>query len=340
MTHPDARPYVWMLCGSFSFTLMAELAFVLTRQCDWQTVAVFRAGLVAVFAAIMARIAGAKLVFWRPRRLWIRSIAGSCSMICTFYSFSRLPTADVVTLTNTFPIWVAVLSWPLYGKPPGLGMVGAILVGVVGVVLVEQPHLEAGNLGVFAALAAAVFTAIAMLGLHSLTDIDPRATVVHFSAVATVFCLGAVLADVLFVNGTNEREPARLVEGQVALKLLAMAVTATVGQFFLTIAFGSGVPAKVSVVGLTQIVFALAMDAWLWDREVNAAAVVGTLLVIAPTAWLLTRSRPVQTEAANRTMATEKTRSEASRAMPTEKALLEIGRTIAAENARSDTSRV
>ena len=53
MAHPDLRPYVWMLCGSFSFTLMAVLATTSFRSIgprDWQTVAVFRAGLVAVFA--------------------------------------------------------------------------------------------------------------------------------------------------------------------------------------------------------------------------------------------------------------------------------------------------
>src|SRR4051812_24582009 len=172
MTHPGSRPYLFMLCGAFSFTLMVELAHHLTqvsRQCDWQTVAAFRAGLVAVFAAVMARAAGARLVFW-PWRLWVRSVAGSLSMLCTFYSFAKLPaSADLVTLTNTFPLWVVILSWPLYGKPPGGKMVAAVLVGVAGVVLVEQPHLEAGNPGVYSALAAALFTAVAMLGLHSLS---------------------------------------------------------------------------------------------------------------------------------------------------------------------------
>jgi drug/metabolite transporter (DMT)-like permease len=290
MTHPGARPYAFMLCGSFSFTIMAELAFVLTRQCDWQTVAVFRAALVALFAGVMAWAAGAKLVFWRPGRLWIRSVAGSCSMVCTFYSFGKLPTSDVVTLTNTFPIWVAVISWPLYGKPPGFKMVIAILTGVVGVVLVEQPHLEAGNPGVFTALAAAVLTAVAMLGLHSLREIDPRAIVVHFSGVATVFCLGAFVVG--WVRGTLAHDPVGVAEPGVALRLLEMGLTALIGQIFLTRAFGTGAPAKVAVVGLTQIVFALIFDAWLWDREVNAVTVLGTLLVIAPTAWLLTHREP------------------------------------------------
>jgi drug/metabolite transporter (DMT)-like permease len=273
-----------MLCGSFSFTIMAELAHVLTRESDWQTVAVFRAGLVATFAAIIAWVGGAKLVFW-PWRLWVRSVTGSGSMLCTFYAFGKLPTSDVVTLTNTFPIWIALLSWPLYGQLPGRSMIAAILIGVAGVALVEQPHLESGNLGVAFALAAAALTAVAMLGLHSLNNIDPRAIVVHFSAVATVFCLTA------FLIGPREHETAKVLETTVWLKLLAMGLTALIGQLFLTLAFSAGAPAKVSVIGLTQIVFALAFDTWYFDRPVNAFTLIGTVLVIAPTAWLLIQSR-------------------------------------------------
>jgi drug/metabolite transporter (DMT)-like permease len=284
MSHPDTRPYIWMLCGSFSFTIMAELAHVLTRETDWQTVAVFRAGLVATFAATMAWFGGAKLVFW-PWRLWVRSVAGSASMLCTFYAFGQLPTADVVTLTNTFPIWVAIFSWPLYGHLPNRRMIVAILIGVAGVALVEQPHIETGNLGVVIALAAASLTAVAMLGLHSLGNLDPRAIVVHFSSVATLFCLAA------FLIGPRHHDAVEVFELARVCKLLALGLTALIGQLFLTLAFSSGAPAKVSVVGLMQIVFAMAFDAWYFGREVNAPAIIGTALVIAPTAWLLVQSR-------------------------------------------------
>jgi drug/metabolite transporter (DMT)-like permease len=273
-----------MLCGSLSFTLMAELAHDLTKECDWQTVAVFRAALVAAFAAGMVCLSGAKLVIW-PWRLWVRSIAGSCSMLCTFYAFGKLPAADVVTLTNTFPIWVAIFSWPLYGHSPGFKMLVVILIGVVGVVLVEQPHLESGNFGVAIALAAAAFTAVAMLGLHSLGHLDPRAIVVHFSSVATLFCLGA------FLVGPREHGIAQVLETTILVKILAMGLSALIGQLFLTLAFSSGAPAKVSVIGLTQIVFALAFDTFYFNRSVNVLTIVGTALVIAPTAWLLVQSR-------------------------------------------------
>jgi len=60
---------------------------------------------------------------------------------------------------------------------------------------------------------------------------------------------------------------------------------------FLTLAFAAGAPAKVSVVGLTQIVFALTFDVFLFNHPVDRVTLLGTGLVIAPTAWLLTRPR-------------------------------------------------
>jgi drug/metabolite transporter (DMT)-like permease len=207
-------------------------------------------------------------------------------MVCVFYAYGRLPAEDVVTLSNTSPIWIALLAWPLYGDAPGAKTVLAILVGVAGMVLVEQPQLVGGNRwAVMAALAAAWFSAVAMLGLNRLRDLDPLAVVVHFSAVATVFC------GVTFLLTPRAEPLDRLLEPGVVLRLVGLGITATIGQVFLTLAFGRGAPAKVSVVGLTQIVFVMVMCVWVFDRSTNTEALIGTALVIAPTAWLLTRSR-------------------------------------------------
>jgi hypothetical protein len=69
--------------------------------------------------------------------------------------------------------------------------------------------------------------------------------------------------------------------------LVGIGISATIGQVFLTLAFGRGAPAKVSVVGLMQIVFVLLMSMVIFGHAVNGLALLGTGLVIAPTAWLL-----------------------------------------------------
>ncbi len=276
------RPYLWMILGSFVFALMAALAHAAGAYCDWRIVAVARTGLCLLFVAAFAVLAGVRLVFWRPRILWMRSLAGSVSLVCTFFALPRLPVSDVLTLTNIFPIWVAILSWPILKEVPGPSVWLAAATGVFGVVLIQQPHLAEGNFASLIALGGSFFTALAMIGLHRLKDLDPRAIVVHFSAVSLLFSLATlVLPD-------SERAAPGDYGGTTLLILLGVGLTASIGQLCLTLAFTGGSPAKVSVAGLCQVVFAIGLDVLFWQRTFEPLTLAGIALVLAPTAWLMT----------------------------------------------------
>jgi drug/metabolite transporter (DMT)-like permease len=270
-----------MLCGCVAFTFMTAFAHALRNSCDWQVVALARSGLALVFAVALARSAGAQLFLWHSRTLWVRSLAGSCSLLCTFFALSRLPVSDVLTLTNTFPIWVALLSWPLLGEPPPLKVWLAVAVGVAGVVLVQQPHFARGEWAVLFALAASFGSAVAMLGLHRLQGIDARAIVAHFSGVSALSCAAAY-----FVFPHSPSGPS-LTGAWVLPGLLGVGVSATIGQLFLTRAFAAGPPAKVSLVALSQIVFGLLVDAAVFGHELNLVSLAGIALVVGTTAWVL-----------------------------------------------------
>jgi len=282
-----------MLLGSLSFAAMAALARRLQGTLDWQLIAATRAALACVFALLLAGVAGASLVFWRPGILWARSVAGSISMICSFYAFHHFNLSEVMALVNTFPIWVAVLSWPLLGEPPSLSTCVSVALGMAGISLVAlgmrdgatagPPDPLASELGVAIPLVGAMATAVAMLGLNRLAHLDPRAVVAHFSAVAAAFCTAAFF---LF-----DRNPAvsNQLSGGIVFQLLAVGLTATLGQLCLTKAFTTGTPAKVSVVGLTQIVFGMGFDVLLGRTSFAWPTVLGIILVTAPTAWLLTQ---------------------------------------------------
>jgi drug/metabolite transporter (DMT)-like permease len=281
-----ALPYLWMLAGSLSFSLMATLAHALADRCDWELVATVRAGLAFLFATALALRARARLVLLRPRILWVRSLAGTVSLLCTFYALPRLPIADVLTLTNMFPIWVAVLSWPLAGERPTRDAWAAIAVGILGVVLISQPHFaESRPLPALIALLASFSTSVAMLGLHRLRQIDPRAIVAHFSGVSFLACTVVMVIDPADSWGTSR------LEGTTLAMLGGLGLSATVGQLFLTKAFAAGPPARVSVVALTQVAFALVFDALIWRHPFGLTRLAGIVLVLAPTAWLLITQR-------------------------------------------------
>jgi drug/metabolite transporter (DMT)-like permease len=274
-----------MLGGCVCFSVMAALAHAAAGRCDWQTVAFCRAFLVLLFVGTYSVLTGTKLVFFRPRRLWVRSFAGSTSLVMTFYALAKLQASTVVTLTNTFPIWVAVLSWPVLGVLPSVRVWLAVLGGVAGVYLIQRLHGGEDDIAIFVALAAAAATSVAMIGLHKLKRVNPNAVVVHFSAVAT-----AASASAFFLF---ERRPGAvpLYDPEVLVLVLGVGLAASVGQMLLTRAFAHGEPSKVSVVGLSQVVFTLLIDVVVFRHEVKGTALVGTFLILAPTAWVMLERR-------------------------------------------------
>jgi drug/metabolite transporter (DMT)-like permease len=283
-TGSDRRPYYWMLGGSVAFAVMGMLAHGMRTSCDWQVIALLRSTLAFIFAAILTRAAGARFVVFARPILWLRSIAGSISLVCTFFAFSQMPQSEVLTLTNVFPLWIAILCWPLYGKRPTPELMIALACGMAGVVLIQQPRFAEGNLGAIAALVASLATAVAMLGLNRLNDLDPRSIVVHFSGVSALACVACLF---LFKRQFTDAWPG----AREMLMLLGVGVSATVGQLCLTKAFASGPPTRVALVGLSQIPIAMLFDIVVWGHGFNLITLLGTLLVLGPTARVMSVRR-------------------------------------------------
>jgi drug/metabolite transporter (DMT)-like permease len=275
-----ARPYLWMLVASSSFACMGAFSKAAEARCDWRLIALARAGVMLVFAVLLARLQRVPLLFLRPAALWWRSFAGSLALLSTFYAYTHLPLSDATSLIYMTPVWVVLLSWPLLGERPRLALLGAVAVSIGGVLLVARPHFAKADLGVASGLASSGVTAVAMMSLHRLGAVDPRAVVVHFSLVATVVSGG------IFLAGTTDLSRAGRAD---VFYLVALGAAGTVGQIALTRAYAAGNPSRVSLVAISQIVFTVLIEAVLWNRTYDARTLAGMALIAMPTAWILVR---------------------------------------------------
>lgn len=288
MPHPGATPYVYILSSCAWFAAMGLLAHEAAREgCHWLMIVVARSSFVAVVALAALIVLRIRPAILRPRGLWLRSLAGSISMLATFYALANMPVSDVLVVTNTFPIWVAVMAWPLAGERPTVAVVLAALCAVAGIAIALQP----GQAGfdwrpVLAAAVAAAFTAAAMLGLNRLRNVAPLAVVLHFSVISA--CVGG-FALLVFAEGNGRW--AGLDRAEPLWLLAAVGLSATGGQIFLTLAYAAGSPVRVSIVALTQVVMVLAIETAIGRKTLGPHAVIGTLLVLAPAAWLIARDR-------------------------------------------------
>jgi drug/metabolite transporter (DMT)-like permease len=289
----DRRPAGWMITAAFCFASMGALTHAVGPRCDWLLIALFRILCTFVFSMGLAWLGRARLVLWSPRTLWIRSGAGTISLLCSFYALTRLPVADVLTLTNTYPLWIVLISLRQVRRSDiGVDLL-CVCAGVLGVVLIQRPYLSGqANIAVLVALLGSITTAIAMLGLHRLRDVDARAVVAHFSGLASLI-LG------LWVSLHPRQASSSSFDGSTLLLLLGVGATGTVGQVLITRAFASGPPSRISVLSLTQVVFAMGFDMAIEGRVLTASTLAGFLLVLGPTAWISLQAGPIvsQTEA-------------------------------------------
>lgn len=283
MHDPAVRPALWMLGGAVAFALMGALTHAAGERCDWVLVAFIRTLFMFVAAVALARWAGVPLVVFRPPTLWLRSLSGSLSLCCNFFALTRLPVADAVTLSNLHPLGITLATAVLLRMPPttaeGVGVVSSLL----GVYIIERPQLDGDRLAILAAVMASLASTVAMFGLHRLRSIDSRAVVAHFAAV------GAVVAGV-WAAFRPEARWSVLLDPTAAALVLGVGLCGTIGQVCLTRAYAAGVPSRVSVIGLSQVVFAMGLDVTLWGRRLDPLTLLGFALVLAPTAWLTTRA--------------------------------------------------
>ena len=113
-------PYLWMLWSAASFSTMGALSKVLAQSSDWRFLAFVRAALMLLFAVAIGLATRTTFMFRGTPMLWMRSLVGSLSMICTFYTLTHLPFSEATTLIKSYPIWVALLSWVVLKDRPSL----------------------------------------------------------------------------------------------------------------------------------------------------------------------------------------------------------------------------
>lgn len=284
MTDSAVRPALWMLQGAMAFAAMGAITSLLGTRCDWLLIALVRVVFMFVTSVSLARALKVRLVFLRPGTLWLRSLAGSFSLVCNFFAMTRLPLGNVLTLTNSYPLWIIVLSAVVFRQSPTVVESLGVATGLIGVVLIQQPQLTGDQFASFVALTGSVSSALAMLGLHRLKEIDPRAIVAHFSGIASLIA-GTWLA-LRWHHGTITLDRPDLI---TLAMLLGVGITGTIGQFFLTKAYAAGAPARVSVISLTQVLFGVIFDVVIRGRSMTLLGFVGFCLVLAPTAWLTGR---------------------------------------------------
>lgn len=274
------RALASMVLAAASFTAMNAFAAGL-RAVPWPLLTFARAlfGLVAAFAVARAR--SSSLAVRDRAVMWERSAFGSVAMLCTFYALTHMRLADATTLLNTTPLWIAALARVRIGERASWRVVAALATAFAGVVLVERPGLARGDVAGLVALGAGASGAMAMVSLRRLSGESVDAVVVHFSAVASVITAALTVHAVL----GGARLPA--LGAPVAVGVMFMGASASLGQLAMTRAYALDKAARVGAAGFAQVLLAVLIDVAVFHRAPVAESVAGIALIVTGGAALV-----------------------------------------------------
>jgi drug/metabolite transporter (DMT)-like permease len=263
---------LWMLAAGLCFAVMGVLVKLGAATFSAAELVFWRSVFQMAGAWIVLAHAGLGL---RTRRFGMhvhRGVSGFVSLFTFFYALTELPVATAMTLNYSSPLWLALLLMVLARERPGAKLIGAILLGFAGVLLLLRPALHADQAWPFIiGLVSGAISAIAYWNVRELVRADePEARVVFYFALFA--CLGS-----LVWMAPQRWHP---VTADNAWILAGVGITGTLGQLFMTRAYGKGSTLVTAALSYSGIVFSSILGIVFVGDRLPAAAWIGIALII------------------------------------------------------------
>jgi len=278
---------LWMIAASFLFACMGVCVKLAAETHTAVEITFWRSAIALLLMYALVRLRGVSLRTPHWRWQITRGVVGFSALLAYFFAITLLPLATAVTLNYTSAIFLA-LYLVLAGWRMRTGMLGALAVGLAGVVLLLKPTFHEDQLvGGLIGLGSGVLAGMAYFSVRELgARGEPETrTVFYFSLVATV-CSGVWLA-------FGEINP---VDADSALLLFGVAAFATLAQLAMTRAYSRGKTLMSAALAYSTVIFSSLAGVLLWGEVLPASAwaAIGLIILSGIAATHFSRASPVE----------------------------------------------
>ncbi len=226
------------------------------------------------------------LVVKKPMGHFWRGVLGTSAMGLTFTGLSLLPLPEVTAIGYATPIFTLILAAIMLGERIRMIRIGAVAIGLLGVLIMIWPRLGGNNMdtaatiGALCVLAATMARAFVQIHIRQLVQVDhPAAVVFYFSITATL--LSALTALWGWATPTLEQ----------TLILVVMGLIGGVAQILVTSSYRFGQASMLAPYDYTTMLFAIVIG-YVWFDELPTLVMLGgAALVIAGNVLVILRER-------------------------------------------------
>jgi drug/metabolite transporter (DMT)-like permease len=243
---------------------------------------------------------------WKTRNpmghLW-RGLIGTSAMGLGFTGLGLLPLPEVTAIGYAAPLLVVVFAAMFLNEQVGIYRLGAVALGMVGVLIVLSPRLSVSTdisttetLGAVVVLMGAVMAALAQVFVRKLVATEGTAAIVFWFTVTS-----SALALLTLPWGWV------LPSWHVIVMLILAGLLGGVGQIFLTSSYRFADASLVAPFDYTSMLLALIIGYFVFDEVPTRMMLAGAAIVIGAGVLIIWRERQLGLARAQQRKVTGKT---------------------------------
>ncbi|WP_371156155.1 DMT family transporter [Jannaschia sp. 2305UL9-9] len=208
----------------------------------------------------------------------LRTVSAVITGFGAFYAFSVLPLAEVYAIIFASPLLITVLAIPVLGERVGWHRGGAVIVGLLGVLIVLRPNDLDLGLGHMAALGASFFGALAAVIMRKIGRDERTAVMMLYPMMANFIVMGLLLPFVY--------RPMPLFDLGLWVMMAVLAFGASIALIH---AYRRADAVVVAPMQYSQILWAALYGWWFFDESIDPVTGVGAGVIIASGLYIVLR---------------------------------------------------
>lgn len=274
------RVLLWMMGTLLSFSVLAVSIRSLSGALSVFEILTLRSAFGVLFLLALCMIYPQLRAGLLPRRFGLnllRNIIHYASQYSWALSITLLPLATVFALEFTMPAWLVVLAAMFLGERLTPSRVGVVVLGLIGVLVILRPGLEAFRPAGFLVLAAALGFAIFNILTKRLTATESTFSIVFWMN-AMQLPMGLAGSDPMFL--------AKFGPAQIPA-LIGIGISGLSAHYCLANAFRSGDASLVVPLDFLRLPL-IAIVGWLFFQErLDVFVFLGAAIIIGGILWNL-----------------------------------------------------
>jgi len=271
---------LWMTGALLSFCAMAVSVRVLAGTLGVMEILALRAGfglaVMASIAAAHAKLRATISIQHLPLHLFRNTVHVGASYLWAM-SLLLIPMAMTFALEFTTPAWTLLIAAPVLGERFTRSRVGAVVFGLLGVLVILRPGLAAFQPGALLVLLAAFGFAVTLVATKKLTRTDAPFGIIFWMMLIQL-PLALIGSDPLFLT--------KLHQAQIPA-VIGIGLSGLTSHYCLTNAFRSGDAGVVVPLDFMRIPLIAVIGWWLYGEPLDGFVFLGAGLIITGILWNL-----------------------------------------------------